>query len=93
MRVSLLAWSLLSLFSIPALAAPSDNVSPSHHLVKRGDSDVKSEGQSTTFNGIEVPPMKALTPDNFDDTIKDGYWYVVSSFYMYRWSSRKLTRT
>ncbi|PYH35989.1 putative disulfide isomerase [Aspergillus neoniger CBS 115656] len=76
MRVSLLAWSLLSLFSIPALAAPSDNVSPSHHLVKRGDSDVKSEGQSTTFNGIEVPPMKALTPDNFDDTIKDGYWFV-----------------
>ncbi|PYI10245.1 thioredoxin-domain-containing protein [Aspergillus sclerotiicarbonarius CBS 121057] len=74
MRVSLLAWSLLSLVSIPTLAAPSNDVSPSHHLVKRGDA--KSDVQSTTFNGIEVPPMKALGPDSFDETVKDGYWFV-----------------
>ena len=32
-------------------------------------------GSSTTFNGIEVPPMKELTGEGFDTEIKDGYWY------------------
>lgn len=27
----------------------------------------------TLFNGVEVPPMKALNGD-FDEEIKDGYW-------------------
>lgn len=30
--------------------------------------------QSTTFNGVKVPPMKELTGDNFDKDTKDGYW-------------------
>ena len=78
----MLAWSLLSLVSIPTLAAPSNDVSPSHHLVKRdGSSDAKSELQSTTFNGIEVPPIKALGPDNFEETVKDGYWSAFSSYH------------
>lgn len=29
----------------------------------------------TRFNGIEVPPMKELSGENFDKEIKDGYWY------------------
>jgi protein disulfide-isomerase len=32
--------------------------------------------KSTTFNGIEVPPLKDLSGDKFDEEIKDGYWYV-----------------
>ena len=30
--------------------------------------------QSTTFNGMKVPPMKELTGDTFDKDTKDGYW-------------------
>lgn len=30
----------------------------------------------TTFNGIEVPPMKELDGEKFDEDIKDGYWYL-----------------
>lgn len=70
MRVSLLAWSLLSLFSVTSLAAPSDQ-------------DVKvdaEEAKVTTFNGIEVPQMKELAPDTFKETIKDGYWSVKPPF-------------
>ena len=31
-------------------------------------------GESTTFNGIKVPPMKELNGDDFDKDTKDGYW-------------------
>jgi protein disulfide-isomerase len=30
--------------------------------------------KSTVFNGVEVPPMKELSGDQFDTEIKDGYW-------------------
>ncbi|KAA6414835.1 MAG: disulfide isomerase [Lasallia pustulata] len=30
----------------------------------------------TTFNGIEVPPMKELDGEKFDEDIKDGYWFL-----------------
>ncbi|KAL4745255.1 hypothetical protein BDW72DRAFT_186953 [Aspergillus terricola var. indicus] len=73
MRVSLLTWSLLSLFSIPTFAAPSDGTISAQRLVKRADSDGSSP---TLFNGVEVPPMKELTPENFAETIKDGYWFI-----------------
>lgn len=80
MRASLLAWSLLSLFAIPTLAAPSNDqhVEPrKNHLVKRSSrSGAVDLDKPTTFNGIVVPPMKTLTPDNFEETVKDGYWSV-----------------
>lgn len=64
MRASLLAWSLVSLFSVTSFATPSDQ-------------DVKvdaEEVKAATFNGIEVPQMKELAPDTFKETVKDGYW-------------------
>ena len=30
----------------------------------------------TKFNGIEVPPMKELTGESFDQETKNGYWFV-----------------
>ena len=30
----------------------------------------------TKFNGIEVPPMKELSGENFDKETKNGYWFV-----------------
>ncbi|KAL2003778.1 hypothetical protein VTN02DRAFT_2272 [Thermoascus thermophilus] len=78
MKPSVLVWSLLSLLTVPTLAVPSeDSVSRSHRLVKRDDVPVPdAEPQYTTFNGIKVPPQKQLSPDNFKETIKDGYWFV-----------------
>ena len=29
---------------------------------------------STTFNGIQVPPMKEMNGEAFDTEAKDGYW-------------------
>lgn len=76
----MLAWSLLSLFAIPTLAVPSNDqhVEPrKNHLVKRSPrSGAGDLDKPTTFNGIVVPPMKTLTPDNFEETVKDGYWSV-----------------
>lgn len=47
----------------PAIALPKDSAD--------GDSEVV---QPTTFNGISVPPMKALDGDTFDEDVKSGYW-------------------
>ncbi|KAL4807151.1 thioredoxin-like protein [Aspergillus unguis] len=74
MRSSILSWSLLSLFVLPTFAAPSDQTT-TKRLVKRADSD-NSGPASTIFNGLEVPPMKELTPDNFEESVKDGNWFI-----------------
>lgn len=28
----------------------------------------------TYFNGLKVPPIRELTLDDYESTIKDGYW-------------------
>ena len=33
-------------------------------------------GAPTKFNGIEVPPMKELSGENFDKETKNGYWFI-----------------
>lgn len=33
-------------------------------------------GTATKFNDIEVPPMKELTGEGFDEDTKNGYWFV-----------------
>ncbi|KAK2759454.1 hypothetical protein FQN54_002932 [Arachnomyces sp. PD_36] len=81
MKPSLLVWSLLSLVAVPALAStPQDAVSdPEVHLNARGagkDSEEFTGPAATLFNGVEVPAQKQLTPNNFDEIIKDGYWFV-----------------
>lgn len=38
-------------------------------------------GSSTSFNGIEVPPMKELTGEAFATEIKDGYWSATTVSY------------
>ncbi|KAL4912335.1 thioredoxin-like protein [Aspergillus aurantiobrunneus] len=75
MRLSLLTWSLLSLFALPIFAAPSDQTISTKSLVKRADSAALGT-TPTLFNGVEVPALKELTPDNFAETVKDGYWFI-----------------
>ena len=33
-------------------------------------------GDSTLFNGVEVPPMKEINGEKFEEETKNGYWYV-----------------
>lgn len=68
MKTSWLGWSLLSLLTVPTVAA-------SAKLEKRGSRGVDSD-QPTVFNGLDVPPLTHLTPENFDELVKDGYWLV-----------------
>ena len=35
-----------------------------------------AEDDYTTFNGMKVPPLKEIEGDQFDETVKEGYWYV-----------------
>ncbi|CAG7956443.1 unnamed protein product [Penicillium nalgiovense] len=78
MKPSWLRWSLLSLLVAPALGTPSD-ASPDQEsgdaLVKRGGRGVDPD-TPTTFNDIEVPPLTQLTPENFEEVTKDGYWMI-----------------
>jgi len=32
-------------------------------------------GDSTLFNGLEMPPMKEINGEKFDEETKNGYWY------------------
>jgi protein disulfide-isomerase len=37
----------------------------------------KKAPEPTTFNGIEVPPLLELTPDNYDQELKDSTYVMV----------------
>ncbi|PGG97143.1 protein disulfide-isomerase domain [Helicocarpus griseus UAMH5409] len=85
MKASLLTWSLFSLLLNPVFAAPSassDGAIQAKRLVRREEAEADEpepaapEDGPTVFNGIEVPPMKQLDASNFDETIKEGYWFV-----------------
>ncbi|KAJ5974212.1 hypothetical protein N7481_011422 [Penicillium waksmanii] len=68
MKTSWLGWSLLSLLTGSTVAA-------SAKLEKRANRGLDSD-QPTVFNGLDVPPLTQLTPDNFDELIKDGQWLI-----------------
>ncbi|KAK2753400.1 hypothetical protein FQN55_003529 [Onygenales sp. PD_40] len=85
MKASLLGWSLLSLLLNPVLSAASvdsgtdDGSLQAPRLVPREEAEAgvpASPDESTVFNGVSVPPMKQLNGDNFDQSIKEGYWFV-----------------
>ncbi len=46
-------------------------------IAKKDDSD---DVASTTFDGIEVPPMLSLTPKNFEDQLNNTKVLVVKSY-------------
>ena len=72
-------WSLLSLVAIQSVVALPDPAPVGNRLVKREDEEeeIDAETVPTTFNGVEVPAKKLLTGENFEESIKDGYWYVL----------------
>lgn len=85
---TVLAFALLS----PVLTAPSPEISVPKEVGETlsiqkpspanqgGDAEAENgeDGpiQPTVFNGAIVPPMKELNGEQFDQEIKDGYWFV-----------------
>ncbi|KAI1618952.1 protein disulfide-isomerase [Exophiala viscosa] len=79
MRPALLAWALA------AICATSTALPPWQKEAKELSEDAvagetPAEGGEavtyTTFNGIKVPPMVEIEGVKFEETIKDGYWWV-----------------
>ena len=76
----LLSKSLLSLliFSLAALA-DDQTTKPDFVSIQTASPNAPTTGDfevapSTTFNGVEVPPMRDINGEEFDKEIKDGYW-------------------
>lgn len=40
------------------------------------DEVASDELKPTVFNGVEVPPLPDLDGETFNETVKDGYWFV-----------------
>lgn len=75
MKASWLGWSLLSLLAVPTWASPSDSESrEGNSLVKRWGTNAADPETPSVFNGLDVPPLVQLTPVNFKEYTKDGYW-------------------
>lgn len=68
--VSILLFWGLTFGAVFAKAESSGSQSPAVP-----ESQVDSGPKFTTFNGIEVPPMKELNGEQFQQEVKDGYWY------------------
>ncbi|KAJ5176065.1 uncharacterized protein N7482_001942 [Penicillium canariense] len=77
MKASWLRWSLLSLLAVPTLAAPSESEAKAgNRLEKRRSGRGVDPEEPSIFNGLDVPPLLQLTPDNFAEVTKDGTWFV-----------------
>lgn len=77
MRPTWLAWALTLASALAEAAPPGDRqAAPIAKEAAQGESSAATgEGVDyTVFNDIKVPPIKELTMDNYDSTIKDGYW-------------------
>lgn len=79
MKFTSLGVSLISLLAVPSLAAPSDlETKVSNRLEKRRSNRGVDAEEPSIFNGLDVPPLLQLTPENFEENTKDGTWSVQS---------------
>ncbi|KAI2787585.1 hypothetical protein POX_f07957 [Penicillium oxalicum] len=77
MKFTSLGVSLISLLAVPSLAAPSDlETKASNRLEKRRSNRGVDAEEPSIFNGLDVPPLLQLTPENFEENTKDGTWLV-----------------
>ncbi|KAH8804742.1 thioredoxin-like protein [Xylogone sp. PMI_703] len=68
---------IVTLLTSVAVGAPSEK--PSNGDKAKEDKVVAAEDfddESTIFNGVKVPPIPDIFGDSFNETIKDGYWFV-----------------
>jgi hypothetical protein len=80
---SVVVWALLSLLSKPAFADRPTQDSTAKKVAQNADMMADSaapaaggdeEVEYTVFNDIKVPQMKDIDGEQFNETIKDGYW-------------------
>lgn len=69
---------VFALFTSAVVGAPTEDTSaavkPREEKAAGSSTDV--EDTSTTFNGVQVPPMLDIEGASFKEQIKDGYWFV-----------------
>ena len=51
-------------------------VSATAAKAKATEEEASDELKPTVFNGVEVPPLPDLNGDKFNETVKEGYWFV-----------------
>jgi hypothetical protein len=80
MRPTWLAWALAIAGSALAEPAPPGSRQDAKIAADAVQGESPAEGGEgadyTVFNGKKVPPFKELTMENYESTIKDGYWSV-----------------
>jgi protein disulfide-isomerase len=78
MRPTWLAWALALATTTIAEPAPPGNRQDAAIAAEAVQGESKAGADEgidyTVFNGVKVPPFKELTLENYDETIKDGYW-------------------
>ena len=76
-------WALLSLLSTSGLAVPHTQDSTAEIVPQNADTTANSAAAAaggveaveyTVFNDIKVPTMKDIEGEQFNETIRDGYW-------------------
>lgn len=80
MRASTFLWSLLATAITPSLGLPSQDATKgvNQMLERREEPKDKvktTDSSSTVFNGVQVPSIKEIQGTDFEESIKEGYWY------------------
>ncbi len=71
-------WALVLLASV-GVAEDEKKPAPDSASIQTATPDEPTPPEapkSTIFNGVEVPPLKELSGEEFDKETKDGYWFV-----------------
>ena len=63
------------LLSSPILASAQIDA-PARDVAAASPAEADDTPKSTTFNGVDVPPLRDISGDKFDEEVKEGYWYV-----------------
>ncbi|EZF42962.1 protein disulfide-isomerase domain-containing protein, variant 1 [Trichophyton rubrum CBS 100081] len=73
MRRSLFFLSVLAASISPVFGLPSEQTARSRDEAEK---PLGPDPKSTVFNGVTVPPMKELRGPDFEESIKEDYWFV-----------------
>ncbi len=76
MKPALLAWALAGLVLVGAKEREPARAEVLADEAVEGSTPAGTNEavEYTTFNGIQVPPMRDIKGEEFGETIKDGYW-------------------
>ncbi len=68
---------LYALFASIVIAESSEQTLGSNEVPGEISEGVVADGpEPTIFNGIQVPPLPDIEGEKFNETVKEGYWFV-----------------